>query len=130
MARHTSNKKMQNSSNSYPESFIKRCGKRVKAWLSGLSFRTGVVVLLCCVPCYVLSFAQMAFPISVAMKGILWFVLFGLAKCCQYGGLTILGVEGVRRLRAMRRRAVEAEKQPAEKPRDDGETSSSAEKQR
>lgn len=130
MARHTSNKKMQNSSNSYPESFIKRCGKRVKAWLSGLSFRTGVVVLLCCVPCYVLSFVQMAFPISVAMKGILWFVLFGLAKCCQYGGLTILGVEGVRRLRAMRRRAVEAEKQPAEKPHDDGETSSSAEKQR
>lgn len=128
MARHISNKKMKNSSNSHPESFIKRCGKRVKAWLGRLSFRTGVVVLLCCVPCYVLSFAQMALPISVAMKGILWFVLFGLAKCCQYGGLTILGVEGVRRLRAMRRRTVKAEKQLAEKSRNDGETSSEAEK--
>lgn len=121
---------MQNSSNSYPESFIKQCGRRVKAWLGGLSFRTGVVVLLCCVPCYVLSFAQMALPISVAMKGILWFVLFGLAKCCQYGGLTILGVEGVRRLRALRRRAVKAEKQLAENPLDDDETPSRAEKQR
>ena len=26
-------------------------------------------------------------------------VLFGLAKTCQYGGLTILGVEGYKRLR-------------------------------
>ena len=28
---------------------------------------------------------------SAAAKGILWTVLFGLAKTCQYGGLTILG---------------------------------------
>jgi len=26
-------------------------------------------------------------------------VLFGLAKTCQYGGLTILGVEGYKRLK-------------------------------
>ena len=31
----------------------------------------------------------MLLPISVAAKGILWTVLFGLAKTCQYGGLTI-----------------------------------------
>ena len=31
---------------------------------------------------------------SAAAKGILWTVLFGLAKTCQYGGLTILGIEG------------------------------------
>ena len=74
---------------------------KLKRWLGGLSFRTGVIVLLCCIPCYVLSFAQMALPISVELKGVLWFVLFGMAKTFQYGGLTILGVEGVRRLKKM-----------------------------
>ncbi len=72
---------------------------RLKQWLSGLSFRTGVIVLLCCIPCYILSFAQMALPISAGAKGVLWFVLFGMAKTFQYGGLSILGVEGVRRLK-------------------------------
>ena len=72
----------------------------MKKWLSGLSFRTGVIVLLMCIPFYNLSFAQMALPISVEAKGVLWFILFGLAKTCQYGGLTILGVEGIRRLKA------------------------------
>ena len=72
----------------------------VKKWLSGLSFRTGVIVLLMCIPFYILSFAQMALPISVEAKGVLWFILFGLAKSCQYGGMTILGVEGIRRLKA------------------------------
>ena len=72
----------------------------VKKWLNGLSFRTGVIVLLMCIPFYILSFAQMALPISVEAKGVLWFILFGLAKTCQYGGLTILGVEGIRRLKA------------------------------
>lgn len=71
----------------------------IKQWLGKLSFRTGVIVLLCCIPCYILSFAQMALPISVELKGVLWFVLFGMAKTFQYGGLTILGVEGVKRLK-------------------------------
>ena len=71
----------------------------IKQWLAVLSFRTGVIVLLLCVPCYILSFAQMALPISASMKGVLWFVLFGMAKTFQYGGLTILGVEGVKRLK-------------------------------
>ena len=71
----------------------------VKHWLQSLSFRTGVIVLLCCIPFYLLSFAQMLLPISVTAKGILWTVLFGLAKTCQYGGLTILGVEGYKRLK-------------------------------
>lgn len=43
--------------------------------------------------------AQMLLPISAAAKGVLWTVLFGLAKTCQYGGLTILGVEGYKRLK-------------------------------
>ena len=71
----------------------------VKQWLGRSFFRTGVIVLLCCIPCYILSFVQMALPISVEMKGVLWFVLFGMAKTFQYGGLTILGVEGVKRLK-------------------------------
>ena len=79
---------------------VKNMISNVKAWLSGLSFRTGVIVLVMCIPFYILSFAQMALPISVEMKGILWFILFGLAKTCQYGGLTILGVEGIKRLKA------------------------------
>lgn len=73
--------------------------RKVKQWLQSLSFRTGVIVLLCCIPFYLLSFAQMLLPISVTAKGILWTVLFGLAKTFQYGGLTILGVEGYKRLK-------------------------------
>ena len=56
-------------------------------------------VLLCCIPFYVLSFAQMLLPISATAKGVLWTILFGLAKTCQYGGLTILGVEGYNRVK-------------------------------
>lgn len=74
--------------------------QRIKQTLSRLSFRTGVIVLLCCIPCYILSFVQFALSLSTSAKGVLWVVLFGLAKTTQYAGLTILGVEGVRRLKA------------------------------
>lgn len=77
---------------------MKAFGK-IKQWLQGLSFRTGVIVLLCCIPFYMLSFAQFLLPISAAVKGVLFTILFGLAKTCQYGGLTILGVEGYVRLK-------------------------------
>lgn len=72
-------------------------------WLQGLSFRTGVIVLSLCVPCYLLSFAQMLVPseyLSVGAKSALWVIFFGLAKTFQYGGLTILGVEGFRRVKS------------------------------
>ena len=74
----------------------------IKSWLQCLSFHTGVIVLALCIPFYILSFAQMALPakyLSVETKGILWVVLFGMAKTCQYGGLTILGVEGYRQVK-------------------------------
>ena len=77
---------------------IKEIFAKVKAWLASLSFRTGVIVLVSCIPFYILSFAQMALPISTSAKGVLWVVLFGLAKTAQYGGLTILGVEGYKKL--------------------------------
>lgn len=78
---------------------MKELLRRMKCWLAGLSFRTGVVVLACCVPFYIISFAQMLLPISVEAKGVLWVVFFGMAKTAQYGGLTILGVDGYRRLK-------------------------------
>ena len=73
---------------------------RIRYWLQSLSFRTGVIVLFLCIPCYIISFAQMALPLSVETKGVLWFIFFGLAKTFQYGGLTILGVEGVKRVKS------------------------------
>ena len=79
---------------------IKGFFSKVKKWLQSLTFKTGAIVLLCCIPFYILSFAQMLLPISVTAKGVLWSVLFGLAKTCQYGGLTILGVEGYKRLKS------------------------------
>ena len=83
---------------------IRQLFENVRQWLRSLSFRTGVIVLLSCIPFYILSFAQMVLPISAAAKGILWTVLFGLAKTCQYGGLTILGVEGYKRFKNMLKR--------------------------
>ena len=73
--------------------------ERIQAFLQRFSFRTGVIVLALCIPCYIISFAQMALPISAATKGVLWFIFFGLAKTFQYGGLTILGVDGVKRMK-------------------------------
>lgn len=73
---------------------------KIKSILERLSFRTGVVILALCVPFYLLSFAQMALPISAAVKGVLWVVLFGLAKLTQYTGLTIIGVEGWQMLKS------------------------------
>lgn len=72
---------------------------KIKKWLEKLSFKTGVIVLLCCIPFYILSFAQMALPISVGLKSALWVIFFGLAKTTQYGGLTILGARGVQRFK-------------------------------
>lgn len=77
---------------------------KIKEFLRRLSFRTGVIVLALCVPFYILSFAQMALPLSGYAKGVLWFVLFGLAKTFQYAGLTIVGVEGIKKLRRKFRR--------------------------
>ncbi|MBR4027989.1 MAG: hypothetical protein IKJ08_00190 [Alistipes sp.] len=74
--------------------------ERIKTFLGRLSFRTGVIILALCVPFYILSFAQMALPISATAKGVLWFILFGLAKTTQYAGLAIIGVEGWLKLKS------------------------------
>lgn len=72
---------------------------RLKSWLAALSFKTGLWVLGACAVCYILSFAQAALPISIAWKGALWVVFFGMAKALQYSGLLILGKEGLRKLK-------------------------------
>ncbi|MBR4267688.1 MAG: hypothetical protein IKQ46_16750 [Bacteroidales bacterium] len=75
--------------------------KKIKEFLQGLSFKTGVIVLSLCIPFYILSFYQATFDsLSAQTKGVLWVILFGLAKTFQYGGLTILGAEGIKRLKA------------------------------
>ena len=79
----------------------------IREWLQKLSFRTGLIVVALCIPFYILSFAQAALPISAAAKGILWVVLFGLAKTFQYAGLTILGVEGWKRVKSWFRKEKE-----------------------
>ncbi|MBQ4421262.1 MAG: hypothetical protein II878_06905 [Bacteroidales bacterium] len=78
---------------------MKRILSNIKKKLQKLSFRTGVIILALCIPFYIMSFVQMLLPISVEAKGVLWIVLFGLAKTFQYSGLAILGVEGVKRLK-------------------------------
>lgn len=76
----------------------------IKTKLQGLSFRTGTIVLLMCIPFYIISFAQMLLPLSTSAKGVLWAVFFGIAKLFQYSGITILGVEGYKRLKRRLRR--------------------------
>lgn len=78
--------------------------EKIKWWLSRLSFRTGVIVLLLCIPLYAISFLQMLLPIKASVKGVLWVVFFGMAKTAQYGGLTIIGAEGLKRLKTILRR--------------------------
>lgn len=72
---------------------------KLKQWLSQLSFRTGIFLIIACVVSYIVSFAQILLPISVTAKGVLWVVFFGLAKTFQYSALVVLGAEGVMRVK-------------------------------
>ncbi|MDO5759503.1 MAG: hypothetical protein Q4Q06_00590 [Bacteroidota bacterium] len=73
----------------------------ILSFLKKLSFCTGVIILLMCILFYILSFVQLTFDLDIKFKGVLWVVLFGLAKTFQYLGLTIIGAEGVRKLKTM-----------------------------
>ena len=79
--------------------YFRRLGNRVNTFLKRFSFKTGVIILLLCIPFYILSFAQMTLDLSYSVKGVLWVIFFGLAKTFQYAGLAILGVEGIKRLK-------------------------------
>ena len=92
----------------------------IKGYLQKLSFRTGVIVLLMCIPFYILSFVQVFFPVSAATKGILFTVFFGLAKSFQYGGIAILGKEGYKQVKGYFKRKKQAK---AEALKGDGDTS-------
>ena len=74
--------------------------EKIQAFLKRFSFRTGVIVIAMCVPFYILSFACLAVEsFSPATKGVLWATFFGLAKTFQYGGLSIIGIDGVKRIK-------------------------------
>jgi phosphoglycolate phosphatase len=73
--------------------------KRIKIWLGTLSYRSGIIAVIACVVFYVISFTQMLLPISVAAKGALWVIFFGLAKTAQYSAIIILGKAGIESLR-------------------------------
>lgn len=77
---------------------IKSLSQRIISYLSRLSPRTGAIVLALCIPCYIISFAQMCLPLSTAAKGVLWFIFFGMAKTTQYAGLTILGATSIKNI--------------------------------
>ena len=91
----------------------------IKGYLQKLSFRTGVIVLLMCIPFYILSFVQVFFLVSTATKGILFTVFFGLAKSFQYGGIAILGKEGYKQVKGYFKRKKQAK---AEVLKGDGDT--------
>lgn len=73
---------------------------KIKRKLQKLSFKTGVMILLSCIPFYIISFAQMLLPISIEAKSALWIIMFGLAKTLQYCGIIILGAEGIRTVKS------------------------------
>ena len=67
----------------------------VKLWLARLPYWVGVVVTASCIPFYIMSFAQLALPLSAEWKALLWTICFGLAKLFQYCGIAILGAKGL-----------------------------------
>lgn len=85
----------------------------IKNKLQKLSFRTGVIVLLMCIPFYILSFVQVFFPVSTTTKGVLFTIFFGLAKSFQYGGIAILGKEGYKRVKGYFKRKKQAKTEAA-----------------
>ena len=85
----------------------------IKSKLQKLSFRTGVIVLLMCIPFYILSFVQVFFPVSTTTKGVLFTIFFGLAKSFQYGGIAILGKEGYKRVKGYFKRKKQAKDEAA-----------------
>ena len=95
-----------------------RADMSIKSKLQKLSFRTGVIVLLMCIPFYILSFVQVFFPVSTTTKGVLFTIFFGLAKSFQYGGIAILGKEGYKRVKGYFKRKKQA-KDEAEKANSD-----------
>lgn len=78
---------------------IRHISDAIKRRLSGLSFRTGVYVLILSLVFYVLSFVCLALPMPYYLKGLSWALFFGLAKTAQYSGLLIIGKVGVQKIK-------------------------------
>ena len=95
---------IERCNNNTMKQFFRKIFEPIKRWISGMSFRTGVIYLIVCAVLYIISFAQIMLPISASTKTILWIVFFGLAKIAQYIGLAIVGAEGWRRIKAAMKR--------------------------
>jgi phosphoglycolate phosphatase len=80
----------------------------MKDFLQGLSFRTGVIILVACGAFYLISFGVFLLPLATTVQGALWVIFFGLAKTTQYTALLILGKEGVVRLKRFFKRRKES----------------------
>jgi len=78
---------------------MKKTLQSAKEWLQSLSFKTGVAVAGFCIIFFILSFRPMLLPISIAVKGTLWAVFYGLAKASQYTAILILGKTGIEKLK-------------------------------
>ncbi len=73
----------------------------MKKFLRSLSPRVGIALLLLCVVCYVVSlWGFWRSDVPLTDRGLRFVIFFGLAKTFQYSGLTILGVDGLKRIRA------------------------------
>lgn len=67
--------------------------------------------MILCILCYIISFAQAFLPIDVKIKGVLWFIFFGMAKLFQYTALLILGEEGIKYIKKKLRIAKQAKEE-------------------
>lgn len=67
--------------------------------LRQLSFRTGVIVLLTCIPFYLLVLVQPLLPLSASAKWTVGVTAFILARTFRYAGILIIGKEGLRRIK-------------------------------
>lgn len=73
--------------------------EKIRNFLRRFSFKTGVIIMALCIPCYIFSFAQIGLPMSTKAHSILWATFYGLAKLFKYTGLVIVGAEGWERIK-------------------------------
>ncbi len=74
--------------------------QRLRIWLQGFSPQTCINLLIICLILHIIAFGQFALPFfPPSTKKTIGVVVFSLAKAFQYTGLSILGVEGYKKLK-------------------------------
>ena len=99
--------------------------EKINLWLSKLSFRTGVIVLVMCILFHIIAFLpiipwvkdwSLISWMNPYVKGLWWTAWIGIAHVFKYAGLAILGVEGYKRVKAFFRRKKQIEEDNQNKP--------------